>query len=93
MIGIIAHLERFMSDAEERGNMFLFKQLQKLHQKMVLSHARHTVSLYRICGLTTYLGIDIVGGPNQVHRSIQGVQETPRGRPLHQVLSGTYILL
>lgn len=43
MVGIIAHLERFMSDAEERGNMFLFKQLQKLHQKMLLSHARHTV--------------------------------------------------
>lgn len=54
MIGIIAHLERYMSDAEERGNMFLVKQLQKLHQKMVLSHARHTVRLRRFHWLKTF---------------------------------------
>jgi len=93
MIGIIAHLERYMSDAEERGNMFLFKQLQKLHQKMVVSHARHTVRLYRICELRSCLSIDVLGGPNQIHRIIQGgVQETPRGCPLHEVLSGMCIL-
>lgn len=54
MIGIIAHLERYMSDAEERGNMFLVKQLQKLHQKMVLTHARHTVGRCRYHWLRTF---------------------------------------
>lgn len=43
MIGIIAHLERYKSDAEERGNAFLARLLQKQQQRMVGVHTRHLV--------------------------------------------------
>ena len=45
MIGIIAHLERYKSDAEERGNTFLARFLQKHHARVMAYQARHVVSL------------------------------------------------
>ena len=43
MIGIIAHLERYKLDAEERGNAFLARFLQKQHGRVVAYQARHVV--------------------------------------------------
>ncbi|CCA67704.1 related to Exocyst complex component Sec3 [Serendipita indica DSM 11827] len=47
MIGITAHLERYKGDAEERGNTFLAKLLQRQQQKMVSYHARHLDELIK----------------------------------------------
>ncbi|KAG8814416.1 hypothetical protein FRC17_001136, partial [Serendipita sp. 399] len=47
MVGIMAHLERYKLDAEERGNMFLAKLLQRQFQKMLSIHARHLDELIK----------------------------------------------
>lgn len=54
MIGISAHLERYKSDAEERGNTFLARLLQKQQQRLAAYHSRQTVSLFSIRFLILY---------------------------------------
>lgn len=43
MIGIIAHLERYKLDAEERNNTFLARFLQKQHARIMAYQAHHVV--------------------------------------------------
>lgn len=50
MIGITAHLERYKSDAEERGNTFLAKLLQRQQQRVIGGHITpHLVSRFFRC--------------------------------------------
>ncbi|KAG9054875.1 hypothetical protein FS842_003912 [Serendipita sp. 407] len=47
LVGIMAHLERYKLDAEERGNTFLAKMLQRQFQRMLSYHARHLDELIK----------------------------------------------
>jgi hypothetical protein len=45
IIGVIACLERFLVDAEERGNQFILNLLGKQHARLKGSFDRHVVWL------------------------------------------------
>ncbi|KAG8819330.1 hypothetical protein FRC18_012129 [Serendipita sp. 400] len=47
LVGIMAHLERYKLDAEERGNTFLAKMLQRQFQRMLSYHARYLDELIK----------------------------------------------
>lgn len=44
IVGIIVSLERFLIDAEEKGNAFVLGLLEKQHSRLKLVFDRHIVS-------------------------------------------------
>lgn len=54
-MGIIAALERFLVDADERGNAFLVNLLEKQHTRLKTLFDRHIVSIaYFLTASSTY---------------------------------------
>jgi hypothetical protein len=45
LVGIIAYVERFMMEAEDRGNMAFHRLLQKQHQRMMGLHKKQLVGV------------------------------------------------
>ena len=44
IVGILVSFERFLVDAEEKGNPFILSLLEKQHFRLKLAFDRHTVS-------------------------------------------------
>lgn len=44
LVGVIACLERFLTDADEHGNVFFLQMLDKQHLRLKAALDRHTVS-------------------------------------------------
>jgi hypothetical protein len=66
MVGISAHLERYKSDAEERGNTFLARLLQKQQQRLAAYHSRQTVG-FRLCQSGVIKLMKPLGRAYQIH--------------------------
>lgn len=44
LVGILAFLERFLVEAEEKGNPFVMNLLEKQHTRLKIAFDRHIVS-------------------------------------------------
>ena len=53
IVGVMAYLERYMVEAEERGNPFIINLLEKQHSRLRLVFDRHVVSNYLFFVLAT----------------------------------------
>ena len=88
IVGMIACVERFLTDAEERGNAFFLEVLEKQHTRMKGIYERRVVRdpIYSHV-YTSFTYLSIIERANKVRRGYEAdEQETQWAYSIHQVL-------
>jgi hypothetical protein len=57
IVGLVASLERFLADAEERSNMFFQNLLEKQHGRLKGLFERHVVSIHCFVVISVQLNV------------------------------------
>lgn len=83
IVGVLAFLERYMVEAEERGNPFIINLLEKQHSRLKVTFDRHVVSNGVVIVHCMYLTDFALVRPNNSRALNERNSRARSGRALH----------